>query len=81
VLKKDGDGGGVRILEGTRSRFIKYHHTLRIIECHATLEIVGNTSMGNRHQGGASIGGSDHEDGIWISFVLHRPYRPRSAYD
>jgi hypothetical protein len=30
---------------------------------------------------GASTGGLDHGDGIWLSFALHRPHRPRSAYD
>jgi hypothetical protein len=30
----------------------------------------GFWGLGDR---GSSIGGSDHEDGIWISFVLHRP--------
>jgi hypothetical protein len=29
----------------------------------------------------ASKGGLDHEDWIRLSFVLHRPSRPRSAYD
>jgi hypothetical protein len=38
----------------------------------------GNWGLGDQ---GASLGGLDHEDGIWISYVLHGPYRPRSAYD
>jgi hypothetical protein len=30
---------------------------------------------------GASKGGLDHEDGIRFFYVLHRPFRPRSAFE
>jgi hypothetical protein len=37
--------------------------------------------LGGKVKLGASKGGLDHEDGIRFFYVLHRPFRPRSAFE